>query len=88
MDVFYSRLIKHSGGISWYSDSIMPDLGGVKDDDYSRLIPSDFISNEIVNSGLYNKICVEVEIENLIFNTVMAFDELKNIDKEASVLNV
>jgi hypothetical protein len=60
----------------------------VKDDDFSRLIPSDFLSNEITKSGLYNKICIELELENLALNTVMAFDELKNIDREASKLNV
>ncbi len=52
------------------------------------MIPSDFISNEITNPGLYNTICIELDIDNLAFNSVMAFDELKNIDKDASKLNV
>lgn len=81
-EIFYSRLLKAGNAISWYSPMGRPDLGGVNDDDFRKLIPTDCLSSSFTQPGLYLTYCVEIEIQLLVLNTIFISDELKNIDKE------
>jgi len=40
----------------------------------------------MVNPGLYTKYCLEIDIGLLALNTICVSDELKNMDKEVSML--
>jgi len=53
---------------------------GTQFDDYRILIPTDYLPSEIINSGLYYDYCVEVDIGFMALNSILASEELKNID--------
>ncbi|EGR33935.1 hypothetical protein IMG5_030330 [Ichthyophthirius multifiliis] len=86
-DVIFARLLKQSNCISWYGIySNNQNNNGQTQKDFQHLIPSDFLKNEVVFPGLYVNHTVEINIELLALNTIANADELKNIDKETSIL--
>ena len=59
-------------------------INHLKVDDFSEIIPTDFISSEVVNKGLYVDYTVELDLALLALNAIIKSDELKNIDAETS----
>ena len=54
--------------------------------DNRDLIPTDFTASSYEFPGLYMNFCVEIDILHLSLNTIALSDELKNMDKEVSLL--
>ena len=59
-------------------------INHLKVDDFSEIIPTDFISSEVVNKGLFVDYTVELDLALLALNAIIKSDELKNIDAETS----
>lgn len=70
IDILYARKLQESNIVLWWSPSPMPDNGGSEKD---SVLPSmDPLELPTVNNpGMYNKVCVELEIRNLSVNTIL-----------------
>lgn len=64
--------------LSWYGSRSMQDK--------RDLIPTDFSSSEVVTAGMYVSYSVEINIFHLSLNTIALSDELKDIDRETTLL--
>ena len=77
-DVFFSRILKTSKQILWYSPSGFPDLGGgTEDRDFLGEIECEF--PKIINPGLYLGYTVEIDIGLFCVNSILESDHMKDI---------
>lgn len=75
IDVLYARQLKHEGNILWWNENVpLPDHGGVQRDFdlNSSWLMNDMTFPEVNHSGVYDKVVLEVEMENLTVNTILA----------------
>ncbi|KAI9020780.1 hypothetical protein CLU79DRAFT_216823 [Phycomyces nitens] len=69
-DIAMARRMVKNDMILWWSTSTKPDLGG-REDDENLLATEEPINPEINNPGLYQDICVEIDISRLCLDTIL-----------------
>ncbi|CAO3645614.1 unnamed protein product [Cunninghamella echinulata] len=69
-DISFSRQLISNDVVLWWSKSAKPDLGGREHDENISVI-NDVVNSEINNPGVYETICVEMDVLRLCLNTLM-----------------
>ncbi|KAI8837763.1 hypothetical protein BJ741DRAFT_603225 [Chytriomyces cf. hyalinus JEL632] len=83
-DVFFARRLHKSDMVLWFSPSDKPDLGGREQDDH-QLELEDLVNPEINHPGTYTNVCVEIDMFNLAFNTVLQSSYVNEIEGSSEV---
>ncbi|KAI9339371.1 hypothetical protein BDR26DRAFT_919110 [Obelidium mucronatum] len=83
-DVFFARRLHKADMVLWYSPSDKPDLGGREQDD-NQLELDELVNPEINHPGTYTNVCVEIDIFNLAFNTVLQSSHVNEIEGSTEV---
>ena len=68
-DVFFARALRRNNLVSWASDHIRPDLGGLEED--NNIILVDLENPEIVVPGCYSTVCIELNLTNLAIDAIL-----------------
>ncbi|ANB11162.1 DNA polymerase epsilon catalytic subunit [Sugiyamaella lignohabitans] len=88
IDVIYARRLQQSNIVLWWSNSPIPDNGGSEKDSILPLI--DPVSLPTVNnSGVYSKICIDLQVRNLSVNTILTaaiINEAEGADLAGSIV--
>jgi len=84
-DVYYSRLLVENNHVLWISESCLPDLGQNEDDDDSlSMLPQtcgeEIERPEIVETGCFETICVELDVRGLIINTILESSQINELE--------
>lgn len=83
IDVAFARRLQRDNVVLWWNSGPRPDHGGFEKD----AIPStlEVVDMPRINTpGMYNTICVDVEVKNLLVNTILASSLLNDIDGSES----
>ncbi|CAH2294920.1 DNA polymerase epsilon catalytic subunit A [Pelobates cultripes] len=85
-DLFFARHLRRHNHLLWMSPSTRPDLGG-KEADNNRLVMEfdERASVEINNSGCYNTVCVELDIQSLAVNSILQSHHINDLEGAGSV---
>ncbi|KAI8621364.1 hypothetical protein BC830DRAFT_1094766 [Chytriomyces sp. MP71] len=78
-DVFFARRLCKSDMVLWYSPSGKPDLGGREQDD-NQFELAELVNPEVNHPGTYGNVCVEIDLFNLAFNTVLQSPHMSEMD--------
>lgn len=84
-DLFFARRLSRNDSVLWFSYSNKPDLGGREEDDNFEM--DEFVNPEIQNSGTYNNVCVEIDLVNLAFNTIMQSAQIAEVENVSAGLD-
>ena len=68
-DVALARGLKEANHVLWYSESTMPDLGGLEAD--MNLFAEEFSNPQVTSSGAYRHVCADIDVSDLAVNTVI-----------------
>ncbi|KAJ3083395.1 hypothetical protein HDU99_010155 [Rhizoclosmatium hyalinum] len=83
-DVFFARRLSKADMVLWFSPSDRPDLGGREQDD-NQLELDELVNPEINHPGTYSNVCVEIDLFNLAFNTVLQSSHVNEIEGSSEV---
>ncbi|KAJ3022675.1 UNVERIFIED_CONTAM: DNA polymerase epsilon catalytic subunit [Siphonaria sp. JEL0065] len=83
-DVFFARRLHKADMVLWYSPSDKPDLGGREQDD-NQLELDELVNPEVNHPGTYSNVCIEVDIFNLAFNTVLQSSHVNEVEGSAAM---
>ncbi|KAI9141033.1 DNA polymerase-like protein epsilon [Paraphysoderma sedebokerense] len=78
-DLFFARKLVKSDYVLWYSNSDRPDLGG-RQEDMNRYVLDDVVNPEINTPGLYDTVCVDIDIIHLAVNTLVEANNINSIE--------
>ena len=85
IDIAYARRLQKSNVVLWWSGGSLPDHAGYEKDD--MLGPMETVEMPAINnSGTYSSVCIELDIRNLVINTILTsslINELEGIDSVA-----
>ena len=70
IDTLLARQLTMGNQLVWYSDTMMPDLGGNEDKNFRRYFQEEIENPEQNNKGFYRTYTVELKIEQLALNTI------------------
>lgn len=77
-DLLYARVLKESNHLLWMSDSPLPDLGGLEEDE--NYFEGVLTNPEITNPGCYRDLCFELEITHLAVNTMLQHSSIEELE--------
>lgn len=83
IDILYARRLKHEGMVLWWNEfSLLPDLGGQqKDFDLTTSsMMNDLKFPETNMPNVYDSVVLEIDIKNLIVNTILGITLLNEAD--------
>ena len=89
-DLFYARHLAKNNYVLWCSPTSLPDLGGKQFDDY-RLTHSSApdtghaICGQVNNPGLYQNVCLDMEITSLSISALLQLTKINEFDGASSV---
>lgn len=84
IDVAYARRLQKENVVLWWSDGPRPDHAGYEKDDI--LTPLDTVEMPSVNTpGTYSTVCIDVEVKNLLINTILTSSLLNDAEGSDSV---
>lgn len=87
MDVSYARKLRSNGLVLWWSPKFMPDEGG-KELDFTALAESEVAELPTVNNpGLHTSVCIDLDVRNLMINTVLTSSLIMNAEGTNSAIN-
>lgn len=70
IDVNYSRRLRSSGIVLWWSETPLPDEGGSEKDGIMKEMDS--LDLPVVNNaGAYHNVCIDLSVRNLSVNTIL-----------------
>ncbi|KAI9204184.1 uncharacterized protein BJ171DRAFT_442631 [Polychytrium aggregatum] len=78
-DIWFARKLVKGDMLLWYSSSEKPDLGGLEQDDYRREL-DDLLSPEVNVAGAYSNVSMEISVQNIAINTVLASATLSELE--------
>ncbi|KAI8849697.1 hypothetical protein BC829DRAFT_178586 [Chytridium lagenaria] len=81
-DVFYARRLIRHNFVLWYNDDRRPDLGG-RELDENRM-SSWTPSPEQFVPGSYSNVCIEIDLYNMAFNTILQWTHLSDLEDDVS----
>lgn len=79
LDVFLGRQLKTDNFVMWASEDLRPDLGGTEDEE-SALWGDEEKPPVLCVPGLYDKVCVEVDLLHLDIDTILCNGSLFDTD--------
>ena len=85
-DLFYARQLRKHNHLMWLSKTDRPDFGGKEADDH-RLASNAFDSHrsvEVIDSGLFKGVCVEIEICSLPIATIVQSHHVNDMEGGAA----
>ncbi|KAJ3212107.1 DNA polymerase epsilon catalytic subunit [Dinochytrium kinnereticum] len=85
-DVFYARRLVRNDFVLWYNDDRKPDLGG-REQDENRDSTST-VSPEQTTSGSFSNICIEMDVYNMAFNTILQWTLLSDLEDDVSKIYI
>lgn len=74
-DILLARSLYFNKAVLWWSQSSMPDLGG-EDNSCELAFEHNFITQPIINPGLYTTITVELDLGILAANAILCYKHL------------
>lgn len=84
IDVAFARRLQHENIVLWWSDGPRPDHAGYEKDDI--LGPMETVSMPSVNTaGTYSTVCIDVEVKNLLINTILTSSLINDAEGSDSV---
>ena len=78
-DIIFSRLLKSTRQILWYSSSGFPDLGGATDNDMDFLGEIEFDYPKISAQGVYVGYSADIDLSFFCINTILESEHMKDI---------
>jgi DNA polymerase epsilon subunit 1 len=78
-DLAFSRRLDRADMVLWYSRSDKPDLGGREQDD-NKFELDELVNPEMNFPGSYSNVCLEIEIFNLAFNTILQSTQINDLE--------
>ncbi len=68
--------------ISWYSETLLPDLGGNENKNFRNyLFENDSYFEAKENKGFYRNYCVEISIHHIAVNAILQASHIFEFDK-------
>ena len=86
IDTLLARQLTMGNQLVWYSDTMMPDLGGNEDKNFRRYFQEEIENPEQNNKGFYRTYTVELKIEQLALNTIAQSEYLPEFDEASAML--
>ncbi|KAK4697394.1 DNA polymerase epsilon subunit 1, partial [Lecanoromycetidae sp. Uapishka_2] len=84
IDVAYARRLQKSNVVLWWSGGPLPDHAGYEKDDI--LSPMETVSMPAINNaGTYSSVCIELDIRNLVINTILTSSLINELEGSDSV---
>ncbi|MCJ1287822.1 DNA polymerase epsilon catalytic subunit [Xylographa opegraphella] len=84
IDVAYARRLQKSNVVLWWSRGPRPDHAGYEKDDI--LGPMEVVEIPAVNNpGTYSSVCIELDVKNLIINTILTSSLINELEGSDSV---
>ncbi|KAG0164792.1 DNA polymerase epsilon catalytic subunit [Apophysomyces sp. BC1034] len=78
-DITYARRLIRNDMVLWWSPGAKPDLGG-REDDENMFITHELVNTEINHPGVYDTVCVELDILRLCLNTIMESPTINELE--------
>ena len=79
IDIAFARRLQKENVVLWWSPGPRPDHGGYEKDDI--LSPLEVVEMPSTNtSGTYSTVCVDVEVKNLLINTILTSSLLNDAE--------
>ncbi|SZF01166.1 unnamed protein product [Blumeria hordei] len=87
IDIAYARRLQRNNVVLWWSAGPRPDHAGYeKDNVFGTLEPIKMPSTN--NPGTYSSVCVELDVRNLVINTILTSSLIKELEgSDSSCLN-
>lgn len=85
IDVAYARRLQKNNMVLWWSGAPLPDHAGYEKDDILNAIETVQMPS-VNNPGTYSSVCIEVDVRNLVINTILTsslINELEGIESVA-----
>ena len=80
IDLAYARRLQRSNVVLWWSDGPRPDHAGHEKDDILGPL-HDIVDMPAINTaGAYTSVCVEIEIQNLVINTILTSSIINDLE--------
>ena len=84
IDIAYARRLQKSNVVLWWSAGPRPDHAGYEKDDI--LGPMEIVEMPVVNNpGTYSSVCIELDVKNLIINTILTSSLINELEGSDSV---
>ncbi|MCJ1294308.1 DNA polymerase epsilon catalytic subunit [Xylographa carneopallida] len=84
IDIAYARRLQKSNIVLWWSRGPRPDHAGYEKDDI--LGPMEVVKMPAVNKpGTYSSVCIELDVRNLIINTILTSSLINELEGSDSV---
>ncbi|KAI7872108.1 hypothetical protein BDF14DRAFT_1992796 [Spinellus fusiger] len=84
-DISFARRMVKNDMVLWWSCSTHPDLGG-REVDETLSVVDELINPEINTPGLYQDVCVEVDISRLCLNTILEAPCINELEGTSGVM--
>jgi DNA polymerase epsilon subunit 1 len=73
----YARNLSINKHVLWYSNTGVPDLGGHEEKDFRSYYQEEIENPELIKKGFYRGYTVELSIADLMINTILQSEYLK-----------
>ncbi|KAF7724021.1 DNA polymerase epsilon catalytic subunit [Apophysomyces ossiformis] len=83
-DITFARRLIRNDMVLWWSPGPKPDLGG-REDDENIYITHELVNTEINHPGVYDTVCVELDILRLCLNTIMESPTINELEGTSGV---
>lgn len=84
IDIAYARRLQRESVVLWWSAGPRPDHAGYEKDDI--LGPMETVDMPAVNTpGTYSTVCVDIEVKNLLINTILTSSLINDLEGSDSV---
>lgn len=84
IDIAYARRLQRDNVVLWWSDSPLPDHAGYEKDDI--LTPMETVTMPAINNaGSYSSVCIEIDVRNLVINTILTSSLINELEGSDSV---
>ena len=84
IDVAYARRLQKSNMVLWWSCASLPDHAGYEKDDILNAMETVKMPS-VNNPGTYSSVCIELDVRNLVINTILTSSLIKELEGSDSV---
>ncbi|RCH90735.1 DNA polymerase epsilon catalytic subunit, partial [Rhizopus stolonifer] len=77
-DVMFARKLIQNDMVLWWSARSLPDLGGREEDE--SLAMNEIVNTELSYPGVYETVCVEIDVVRLCLNTLMEANVVNELE--------
>lgn len=84
IDVAYARRLQKNNIVLWWSGAPLPDHAGHEKDDILNAIETVKMPS-VNNPGTYSSVCIELDVRNLVINTILTSSLINELEGSESV---